>query len=269
MISGLSGSGSSALLQQMRERMMSRIDADGDGAITQAEFTSGRPQGASEADAAERFAAIDADGDGSLTETEISSHFQQLAPRTQGALLMAQGMRCEGGGGERPNPVAALMSKVDGDGDGSISKSELEAALASVATDDTDDAAAAEALFAALDSDGDGAVSEDEVAQAMAPPRGHHGPPPPPPGGSDEVSSDEIFSQLDANGDGVISQEEFAAATGQSTAASGTATAASEDDTTQSLLALLQGATGQQAASTVRAQMMDLLLKLQATDAAA
>src|SRR5262249_22268637 len=75
-ISGLGGSGSSALLQQMRERMMSRLDTDGDGAISQAEFTAGRPQGASEADAAQRFAAIDTDGDGSLTASELSAHFQ-------------------------------------------------------------------------------------------------------------------------------------------------------------------------------------------------
>ena len=277
MISGLSGSGSSALLQQMRERMMSRLDSDGDGAISQAEFTSGRPQGASEADAAQRFAAIDTDGDGSLTETEISAHFQQLAPQTQGALLMAQGMGGEEGGcarvggGERRNPVAELMSKVDSDGDGSISKSELEAAFQSVAGEDgsSDATATADSLFAKLDSDGDGAVSEDEVAQAMRPPGGHHGPPPPPPSSSSEAtSSDDVFSSLDTNGDGVISKAEFEAATGQATATSGaTATTGSSDDSdaTASLLSLLQSATGQQTANSVRTQMMDLLLKLQGT----
>jgi Ca2+-binding EF-hand superfamily protein len=284
MISGLSGSGSSALLQQMRERMMSRLDTDGDGSITQAEFTSGRPKGASEADAAQRFAEIDADGDGSLTETEISSHFQQLAPQTQGALLMVQGMGGEeggsiggcGGGGRSKAAADELFSKLDTDGDGSVSKSELEAAFQSIAAADGSDTTTAtqqaDDLFAKLDADGSGAVSQSETEQAMRPHGHHHGPPPPPSSGAggDAASSDDVFSSLDANGDGVISKDEFEAATGQSTAASSaTATTGSSDDSdpTASLLSLLQGATGQQTANTVRAQMMDLLLKLQGTGA--
>ena len=285
MISGLSGSGSSALLQQMRERMMSRLDGDGDGAISQAEFTTGRPKGASEADATQRFAQIDADGDGSLTATEISSHFQQLAPQTQGALLMAQGTGgesggamggCSGGGGGGGRARAAadeLFSKLDSDGDGSVSKSELESAFQSIAAANGGDATTAtqqaDDLFAKLDSDGDGAVSQSETEQAMRP-HGHHPHRPPPP--SAGASSDDAFKQLDANGDGVISKDEFAAATGQGTAARGTAGDATGSDNAGSsntgdaaanLLSLLQSASGQQTTNTVRAQMMDLLLKLQ------
>jgi Ca2+-binding EF-hand superfamily protein len=273
MISGLSGSGGSALLQQMRERMMSRLDSDGGGSISRDEFAAGRPNGTSEADAAQRFAAIDADGDGALTATEISSHFQQLAPQTQGALLAAQGMGdgAEGGSGGigrgRSNPVADLMTKLDADGDGSISKSELETVLRSVSSGSSDDAtAAADALFDKLDADGSGAVGGDEVAQALGP-RGRHGPPPPPPSGGDSASGDDAFSSLDANGDGVISKAEFEAASGQNGAQGGVG--GNTDDAAASLLAALRSARGQQSAGAVRVQMMDLLLKLQGTGATA
>ena len=67
MISGLGNSIGASMLQQMRERMFSRVDSDGDGSISKTEFASGRPQGASESDAADRFAQIDGDSDGSLS----------------------------------------------------------------------------------------------------------------------------------------------------------------------------------------------------------
>jgi Ca2+-binding EF-hand superfamily protein len=294
MISGLSGSGNSALLQQMRERMMSRLDTDGDGSISQAEFSAGRPQGASQADATARFAQIDTDGNGSLSASELATAFTQFTAQTAGALLMAQGTQggdssasgtgtgavggCEGGGGRSRAMADQLFGQLDSNSDGSVSKSELEAAFQSVASANGTDATAAtqqaDDLFSKLDTDGDGSVSQSEVEQAMKPHghhhHHHHG------GGASAAngaSADAPFAQLDANGDGSISKSEFAAATGQSTAAT-TQTAASSgsgtgdtgtnsSDPPQTLLATLQNLVGQQTTNSVRSQMMDLLLKLQ------
>ncbi|WP_273807334.1 MULTISPECIES: EF-hand domain-containing protein [unclassified Pseudomonas] len=77
---------------------------------------------------------------------------------------------------EDGNPLKKLFGKLDADGDGSISKSELTTA-ASAASDtqaDTDESGAIDVdkLLGMLDQDGDGSVGESEFASAFAPPPG-------------------------------------------------------------------------------------------------
>jgi hypothetical protein len=67
----------------------------------------------------------------------------------------------------KQGPAAKLFAKIDSDGDGKISKTELEAAF-TAAGGSTDQA---DALFDKLDKDGDGAVSKTEFLTAAA--RGH------------------------------------------------------------------------------------------------
>lgn len=85
------------------------------------------------------------------------------------------------GGSDDSNPLKKLFSKLDSDGDGSISKSELTTA-ASAASDtktDTDDSGDIDVdkLLGMLDQDGDGSVGESEFASAFAPPPGGPGGP--------------------------------------------------------------------------------------------
>ena len=62
-----------------------------------------------------------------------------------------------------------LFAKLDTNGDGTISKTELEAAVTAAGGDN----ATADALFAKLDSNGDGSISSSEFAAAA--PQHHHG----------------------------------------------------------------------------------------------
>jgi Ca2+-binding EF-hand superfamily protein len=71
---------------------------------------------------------------------------------------------------ESDNPLQQLFSKLDSDGDGSISSDELTSAASSSGLSDT----SSSDLFSALDANGDGSISSDEldsVLQASAPPK--------------------------------------------------------------------------------------------------
>ena len=134
-------------------------------------------------------------------------------------------------GSEDGNALKKLFGKLDSDGDGSISKSELTTA-ASAASDtqtDTDESGDIDVdkLLGMLDQDGDGSVGESEFASAFAPPpggpQGQRGteessdssdssiaglggsapprmpPPPPPPGASGQGDSEADSSTQDAS----------------------------------------------------------------------
>ena len=110
-----------------------------------------------------------------------------------------------------------LFGTVDSDGDGAVSKTELQALLeamsggtASQTGVSSDDA------FAALDTDGDGSLTQTEF-DAGRPPEGSAPPAggmPPPPGGSrgaggtQDASATTTYDALDTNEDGVVSLTE-------------------------------------------------------------
>lgn len=81
------------------------------------------------------------------------------------------------------NSVLDLFKKVDSDGSGDVSRSELQALSEKITTSTLD---VSDEAFAGYDSDGDGTLSEDElnaVLDSTRPPLGTEGmaPPPPPP----------------------------------------------------------------------------------------
>ena len=90
-----------------------------------------------------------------------------LAPGTMNALLSAQG---------QPGLVngdafsAKLFSMLDGNGNGSISKAEFEAALVH-----NGNTARVDDIFARLDANGDGEVSASELTSALQNGAAHHG----------------------------------------------------------------------------------------------
>lgn len=104
-------------------------------------------------------------------------------------------------GGPPPDP-AALIDRLDLDGDGQISADEFKGP---------------EDHFSRMDTDGDGYLTEDEL---------ENGRPGPPPGGDSSFEKDDVdgdgmvsaeefsgpadfFERMDADGDGYITQEEI------------------------------------------------------------
>ena len=112
--------------------LIERFDADGDGAVTQAEIDAYR--GA-------RFAEADTDGDGFLTAAEMTAFAQaQREVRQQ----------------ERRTAMAtALVDRLDTDDDGRLSAEEAAQGTRMLP-------------FDRIDADSDGAITADELRQARA-----------------------------------------------------------------------------------------------------
>lgn len=102
------------------------------------------------------------------------SSYYSSASAIKGTATTASGNSVSGG--EDGNPLKKLFGKLDSDGDGAISKSELTTA-ASAASDtqtNTEESGTIDVdkLLGMLDQDGDGSVGESEFASAFAPPPG-------------------------------------------------------------------------------------------------
>lgn len=108
--------------------LFQRLDADGDGRVTQSEMTEARRAG---------FARADANGDGVLSASEIAAR-QERARRF--ARIADDG-------------ATGRLARLDADGDGALSFEEFDA--------DTP-------LFRLIDVDEDGAVSRAEFDRARA-----------------------------------------------------------------------------------------------------
>lgn len=107
------------------------------------------------------------------------SSYYSSASAIKGTATTASGNGVSGG--EDGNPLKKLFSKLDSDGDGAISKSELTTAASAAsdtqtATDESGDIDV-DKLLGMLDQDGDGSVGESEFASAFAPPPGAPGAP--------------------------------------------------------------------------------------------
>lgn len=224
--------------ERMKENF-DRLDANKDGNIDAEEFArsaaafGGRPGGAppgapvpggGDAKAIEEvFTKHDANSDGKLTKDEIPEQqkemFQRMLDRLGGDSVnkeqFVRAMLAQRGAGGRPpegrpgepgqpgaGPMVALpvLRALDADGDGEISKAEIEGA--------------AKAL-AALDKNGDGKLSRDEILPNFAgggfPGRPGAAGRPGQPGAGGRGNPEEMARSLkeaDKNGDGKISKEE-------------------------------------------------------------
>ena len=186
-ISGVSGSDPwaqwsatrSAQQSKMQDRLMSKVDADGNGSVDATELqglmdhVADKTGVASDSSAADLLKKADADGDGSLSASELGQAMQQLMPP--------------------PSTMEFAQSRA---GDS--------------AAQGSDD------LFAKLDTDGDGKLSQAEFDAGK--PEGPGGMPPPPPAGAGAAGGDATYDPLDTNQDGIVSDAERAAgeATGTS-----------------------------------------------------
>ena len=117
-----------------------------------------------EARAAERHARIDDDGDGVITLAEFEQaeihrghkrhgkrRMHRAGPRGQDRAAMREAVRSE------------MFTLLDADGDGSVSRDEYDAA-----DKQTRQLARKRAMFKQLDADGDGIVAQDELPDPVA-----------------------------------------------------------------------------------------------------
>jgi len=187
-VSSISSSASSSLslLQQWQQKIFSSIDSDGDGSVTKSELESAVTKaGGTSEEADALYSKLDPDNTGSVSESQFSANMPvpKLGDQMVSQLISYQSVDSGGSSNSKPTSQLAsdLFSSIDTDGDGVISKSELETAVTN-AGGSTDEA---DALYAKLDPDNTGSVSESAFAQALQPP-----PPPPPPSSDSSTSSD-------------------------------------------------------------------------------
>ena len=148
----LSDAGKTAMLST--SEMYDKMDADGDGAVTQEEFLAARPDDVTEEMAANLYNSFDTDTSGSLTESEFETAMNQAPPPPPPP----------GGGGGMGSSTedSQTFSELDTNQDGVVSAEELAAAR----PEDVSEEMAAN-LFKSLDTDGSGGLTETEYAAKM------------------------------------------------------------------------------------------------------
>ena len=211
------------------ERLLSKIDADGSGGVDSTELqglldkVAKKTGTTSDTSAADLLTQYDANGDGNLNADELGKTMESIMP-ARSTMDFAQSRNSTEGTESTDSTSAAtgkagddLFGKVDSDGDGAVSQTELQALLeamsggtASQTGVSSDDA------FAALDTDGDGSLTQAEFdagrpsgdgAQAGGMPPGGAGGPRGA-GGAGGTSETTTYDPLDTNEDGVVSLTE-------------------------------------------------------------
>jgi len=155
------------MLAQMREKMFSKLDGNGDGSIDQTELaaTSSAKNGKGP-DLATLLGGMDGDGDGGITSTEMRAGFQKVDARMQDQFLTMQEAGGPGGpggrgGGGKPD-ADAVFSSLDANGDGVVDADELRNAKAED-TGETKRKPDLAALLGGFDGDGDGNLTKAEL----------------------------------------------------------------------------------------------------------
>lgn len=171
--------------------MFSRLDADKDGQITEAEA------GDKKAQFERLMRTADKNKDGKLSREEFTAGLRdpELKEAPAGG----------GPGGGRPmGDPKELFRRADRNGDGKIDKDEAPDRM--------------KENFGRIDANGDGSIDEKEFGRVMEMLSGRRPDAPPqtpagsPPGSSDRPGGPPLVRALDTNGDGEISAEEIASA---------------------------------------------------------
>ncbi|WP_210546643.1 EF-hand domain-containing protein [Rhodoferax sp. PAMC 29310] len=149
---------------------------------------------------AKMFAKVDADSSGGVNQTELQGLLDDVASKT---------------GVSSSTKTSELFSKMDGNGDGSLSSDELAEGMASILqppstmefaqSRSSQSSESGAEKFAKLDADGSGTLSKDEMLNLMTQ-KASQGPGP---GQTSAASTDEMFAHLDSDGDGSLTQAEF------------------------------------------------------------
>jgi Ca2+-binding EF-hand superfamily protein len=178
---------------------VAQLDSDGDGYVSKAEFVAARPSDVSEDQAGTLFDSFDSEGAGSLSVDALTE-----------AMSAQQSERAEGPPPPPPSDdddLASLLSDLDTDGDGQVSKAEFVAGRPSDVSEEQ-----AGTLFDSFDSEGAGSLSVDTLTEAMSAQQSER-PEGPPPSSSDDDDDQfaSLLSDLDTDGDGLVTLDEFMA----------------------------------------------------------
>lgn len=198
MISSIGNTGSvsaSYNITQMQERILKKIDTNGDGSVSKEEFISGRPKEVSEDQANEMWSKLDSSGKGSLTGSEFLAAMASQGPPPGPP---------PGESGEQGNSEASssttdtattelLQALLDAIQDYEENSSSQSGSTPSDASQRFSD------LFARIDTDADGSVSKDEFVSNR-------------PMGVSEDQANEMWSKLDASGAGSLTEAQFVSA---------------------------------------------------------
>jgi len=248
-MSGLSGVGYGGLtpsaIKQFQQNLFNQIDLNGDGSVSKTELEQAVGGAGGTTQAADAlYSVLDPNNSGGFGEQQLAQVLpgSGFSDQMQAQLIGYQAQGWPGASSTAPGGQLAhsLFAQIDTNGDGSISKTELEQAVTKAGGSKD----AADALYAKLDPNGTGSVSEQQLTQALfgAQPHHHHhhggghpagatdaaGATDPSATGSatDALTSlfnadgggagnspvqvaQNIFTQIDANGDGAITQSEL------------------------------------------------------------
>jgi Ca2+-binding EF-hand superfamily protein len=236
-VSGVGGGYNPYAAQQFQQNLFSQIDTNGDGSVSKTELEQAVSKAGGTARAADAlYSVLDPGNSGGFSEQQFAQALPGpvLSNQVQAQMIGYQAQGWPGASQPGGQLAQSLFSQIDSNGDGSISKAELEQAVTAAGGTK----AGADALYAKLDPNNTGGVSEQQFAQSLSQtaPHGHHhhhhG------GGGDAASATDggsatdaltslfnadsggagnsptqiaqnIFSQIDSNGDGTITQSEL------------------------------------------------------------
>jgi Ca2+-binding EF-hand superfamily protein len=166
-------------------KLFARIDGDGDGKVTEDEFSAAMEKrlGKTDSDsAASIFKAMDSDGDGGINVSEFKTAMEQMREQSKSAAAGENATQGPAGAGGPPpsaeEEADEVFDELDTNEDGVVSIDELLASLESdesdsASTDSTDTTESAtqkeklEALFNAADGDGDGSLTKAELTTVI------------------------------------------------------------------------------------------------------
>lgn len=234
-ISSVSSAWSSASVQRASrpapspERLLTKLDADGSGGVSDTELqgllddVAKKTGVSSQTSAADLVKQYDSNGDGSLNADELGKTMQSVLPPPPSTMAFAQS---RGGSADAETTATGqagddLFGKVDSDGDGAVSKTELQALLEAMSGGAASQTGvSSDDVFSQLDADGDGSLTQAEfdagrpsgaAGEAGGGMQAMGGMPPPPggPGGaSASADNTTTYDALDTNEDGVVSLTE-------------------------------------------------------------
>ncbi len=172
-MSGLSGVGAGgftpAAIKQFQQNLFNQIDTNGDGSVSKTELEQAVTKAGGGTQAADAlYSVLDPNNTGGFGEQQLAQVLpgSGFSTQMQAQMIGYQAQGWPGASSAQPGGQLAqnLFSQIDGNGDGSISQSELEQAVTAAGGTK----AGADALYAKLDPNNTGSVSEQRLAQVMA-----------------------------------------------------------------------------------------------------
>ena len=115
--------------EALKEKLFTKLDANGDGGIDKSELgdfisSAASRAGSGTADSAELFSSMDCDGDGAITSSELSEGVKSLFDELRMQLMTGAGKATEQEVVDEPD-AEDLFARIDTNGDGSVDQSEL------------------------------------------------------------------------------------------------------------------------------------------------